>query len=361
MTKLNVTFDQLIDETPIRQVEPVDPPGDPKPDGNDPKDLHPPGDDPEPDPVDPPAEPPADPDPDDPKDPEGGDDPQTVIDIFRQSLGYEVEGEFDESLDGVLEYTRKAIPVAAQQVLEEVFNEFPEAEMLIKHLRDGHSIDTFVEQFRQPELVKTEITDKTDPIILERIVRENLNAKGLDPDEVDVYVNYAKDTNTLFDKAQKSFTEIKTRHEKEVTAKKEAESQKIKQIQEDQIKTWNQVNDIVKSGKIANSIIPDAEKVKFLEFLSKPVKDNMTQRDLKYKEMTLEDHLYFDYLMFKDAAKRGMNDSKKRDTLFEELMKKRNPGRMSPSSTQTRKNVQTSATIKHPKEALTGLKFEDLL
>jgi hypothetical protein len=290
---------------------------------------------------------------------ENEDGSDSVIGLFKSSLGYEVDGEFEESFEGVLEYTRKAIPVAAQQVLTEVFDKFPEAEQLIRHLNEGHSIKTFVEQFNQPDILQVELNENTDPVVLERLMRDSLSQKGLDDDDVDMHVNFAKDTGKLLEKATKAHNELKQGHEQKVAQQKQAEKAELERIKREQDEAWNSVSNIVKSGKIANTIIPDAEKAKFLEFLSKPVKNGKTARDMKIDEMGIEDHLYLDYLVYKDAMKGSKGaDSGRRNSLFEEMMNKRQKGRMkSEDNNDFRKNTE----IKKPKDALKGMTFSQML
>lgn len=292
---------------------------------------------------------------------EEGENPSSAIELFRKSLGYEVEGEFEESIDGLLDYTRRAVPLAAQQILGEIFEEYPQAEELIRHLKDGRSIDTFVEQYKKPDFLKVQITKDSNPEVLERVIRENLSQKGLDQEEIDLHINYAKDSNKLFEISQKNYQQLEQRRQSEVQAMQDNEKAELARVQQNRVETWNKVNELVNSGRVANTIIPDVDKVKFLEFISKPVTDDgLTARQVRQKEMGVEEHLYLDYLIFKDATKKNGSPTQQKDEIFERLMgSSRKQGRLDNvgiSNTKTQ-----SSKIANPKESLKGLNFNNLI
>lgn len=362
-----VSFEKLISDEPIVQKTP--PINDPSSTPSDPaKSISDP-------PSNPPSNPPSDPakvvDPpvDDPtkvkdptKDPakEGDDpakeEPKTALEFFKQNLGYAVEGEFEDSLDGLLDFTRSAIPVAAEAMINELFDKYPDAEKLIQHLDAGHSIDTFSKMYQKPEYVKVEISATTDPKILESVMRQDLTERGYIKEDIDGIVNMAKDTKVLFDRAKKAQEAIDARHQASVKSQMEAEAIQNANDAKKAQEAAKKAQDIIESGKLPNSIIPDSDKKAFRDFIFSANDKGVTARDEAISNLTTEEMLYLDYIIFKGGTKPKQAPDNSGKSIYEELMGKRSSGRMN-----SQKTITPTKPIVDPKNSLKGVEFGTFL
>src|SRR5688572_23712618 len=75
-----------------------------------------------------------------PNDPPKKDEPteESFYESLAKTLGYEVEGEFEESVEGVAKYTKAVAEQIAQEEIKDLFNSYPDVkEYLQFRLNDG--------------------------------------------------------------------------------------------------------------------------------------------------------------------------------------------------------------------------------
>lgn len=350
-----VTFENLIDPNapaPPMQAPPAEPTVVPP---------SPPASQTPPQPAAPPSPPPPADDPNKPadqnKDNADKDVKETPLTIFKQELGYEVDGDFEDNLDGLLDYTRSAIPVAAKQLVNEIFEAYPQAQQLIEHLRKGNSIDTFIMQFQSPESVSIQVDDKTDFKVLESIVKQDMEERGYSKEDVDAILNLSKEQNNLLTRAKAAQKSIESRFQSQIEAKKQAELDQIANAEREAKETAQKIESIISSGRLPNTVIPDTDKKAFADFIMSVNESGENPRDLAWKNMSIEEMLYLDYLVFKGSTKSKNSGDSSKKFIYDELLGSRSTRRMDGSG----EKPKASSSANNPKNSLQNIQFKDLL
>lgn len=302
--------------TDIMGNKPIDAPvADPPPKKGDDDDPPPTGDDPN-------ADDPKNTDPttgDDPenknkKDPENktdpepdpnktDDDPPTIIDDIRNRLGYEVEGDFTNDVDGVVELVQKALPQAVEQQVNQMLEEYPEARELINHLAAGYSVDTWKEQQQSRSILDLEITeDSTD--LQEQIMKDQLASSGIPESQIADIIENMKEKGTLYSTSKEALKRQQQNLQTQLAQQQEAEKQQKIQQDLQAKKQWEDIRKTIHTGKVGDISIPQAKQGAFWDYLTKPVKAQdgtiSTLKQQKFSNMTLEQQLALEYMVFSD-------------------------------------------------------------
>lgn len=235
---------------------------------------------------------------DDSQDGDGG-EPQ-IIDLIQENLGYEVEGTFENSVEGVTEYARKAIPKAAEQMVQQLFEEYPEAQQLINHLSQGNSLETFLEEQKVPDHLIQELTE--DNVDMQKaIMVDQFTSTGMSKEDAEVLVQNLEDNGKLFPTAQNVHNKMQAAYKDQIEAKKQEEIEAQKQRAEQAKEHWSKIKGIVDKGDLGGIRIPQSKQGSFWDYLAKPVNgQNQTARDLRHKELTLEQQMMLEYIVFSD-------------------------------------------------------------
>ena len=321
-TKINpiedIDFEALGGMVPFQASDPApqdpDPAEDPKEPAVDPMSpVDPPTEDPDPkdpdeDPVDPPT--PDEPDEDDPADPEDPKDPQdpqdpefaTVPAELIETLGFEGLNpeDYTDDISGLRKLVEDGSHLLAEQNNKALFDQFPEVEQFYDYVSKGGDPGRFHEMTRQiVEYDQIQITDDNEHV-QERVVKESLQYQGYEKEDIETMLERYKASGILKDQASLALKGL----QKAVKAQKEYELEaatKAEEARKEEAKQyWTNVKETIKSSDSFKGIsIPTKEKDAFFEYVSKPVKEGYTQRDLDALEMGLEEKIAVDWLLFK--------------------------------------------------------------
>lgn len=222
-----------------------------------------------------------------------------LVKELSQKLGFEFEEEFEDSIDGVAELTRKAAERLAEQELDSIFNEYPEVKNLLEYISMGGDTSKYISTvFPEIDYNTVELTD--DEKQQEALVRQELMLKGYSQEDIQAEIEDYKSGGILENKAKRALTSLK----KNQVAEKQNILQQQKaeyEAQQREIETfWNGVNDTIsKASQFKGLNVPESDKKAFFDYLSKPVKENKSQRDLDVEAADMETRLAIDYLLMK--------------------------------------------------------------
>jgi len=230
--------------------------------------------------------------------PTSGDD-DSIISQLSQSLGYELDGEFDESIEGISNFTKKAAQHIANEKLGEVFTRFPIAYDLIQHLNKGGKPETFVLLEREPSYVEGDLEKASDDT-LKAIIADSLKKQGYDEEDIAGSLEDYEDTGLLKKQGRlaqgylkKYFTKERERKEKDA-ADAEIEEQRKADYAITEIKTT------ISSGVLAADFtIPTKDQSQFESWMFATKSNGKTQRDIERESMTIQEKLALEYLFFK--------------------------------------------------------------
>ena len=272
---------------------------------------------------------------------------------LQKIIGYEIEGEFDESVEGVAEYTKAVGQKMAEEEVRDLFESFPDVkEYLQFRLNNGDPAKYFESKYGDVDYSNVTITE-SDEVTQEVVVRKYLANEGYKPEQITEIVKDYKDTGLLYKQAKRLSERLiesqKSKRDNILT--KQAEAARIAEQEREQMVA--EINTVIDRGTLHNLVIPEKDRKEFRAWLLQPDAKGQTRRQSTMSQMSLAQKLELEYLAF-----RGFD--------LKDLIKK--------EATQTKINfIKNGATSKSSKlagmgaskdsrsAALNGLKLSDIL
>jgi hypothetical protein len=231
-------------------------------------------------------------------------DSSSVAASIAQALGYELENEYEDSEEGLVELTKDIAQNIAEDQLQELFGQYPLLQQHMEFLLAGGESEKFFEAYNPNSDYATFEISKDDLRSQKGFVAEYFRNKGHDEEFVKEMIEEFEDSGKLYVKAlvaQKHLAAVQEKTREQLIIDQKRQQAEAAAQQEE---FWEEVASTISSGnEFAGIRFPDREKAKFFEYISEP-KDQAgrTQRDVDYANADLEVKLAIDYLMYK-----GMN------------------------------------------------------
>jgi hypothetical protein len=241
---------------------------------------------------------------DDDVDDEDEEENGSVAESIAKALGYDIENEYADTEEGLVEFTKDIAQNIAEDQLNELFQQFPLVQKHLDFVLAGGDSEKFFQAYN-PNLDYSQYEiDQNDSRTQKAFVSEYFKSKGHDEEFIKDMLDDYEDSGKLYDKAvvaQKQLAGIQSREREQIV-----EQQKQAKIEQEkaQEEFWENVAATIDQGKeFAGIRIPEKEKAKFFDYISAPVdKTGKTRRDMDYANSELDVKLAIDYLMYK-----GMN------------------------------------------------------
>ena len=225
----------------------------------------------------------------------------TVVSEILSKLGYDTDEEYEDTADGLLKLTQDMSGKMAESQLDELFEKFPLVKTHLEYVINGGESQDFM-QAHDPKLDYNKIEiDESDSRSQKSILSDYFAGKGHDKDFINELLEDYEDTGKLYQKAEAAKKALAVsqgeERQKLLTTQKEQNENQAKQQEE----FWSGVQDTIKnSNDFAGLTVPQKEKGKFFEYISKSVtKEGHTQRDVDHSEADIDVKLAIDYLMYK--------------------------------------------------------------
>lgn len=310
------------DDDPQDPADPADPA--PADDPDDPEGDDPDGDDPADDPDDPDGDDPDDPaDPDDPDDPQ--DPPRTVVSELIELMGYEDLNaeDFSDTVEGIGKLVETSAQKLAEQRLEQTFQAYPDVQEFFEFVASGGDPDQYHEvRGKVIDYGNMEVQEDNEAQ-QERLVRQALSGDSYEADEIDTMVEKYKAGGILKDQAELALKGLKRQHQRQKAELTERQKQLQIEQQENVTQFWNEVETTLKDKDTFKGItIPKNERQKVFDYISKPVKDGYSQRDLDAMKLGLEEKIAIDYLIMKGFPLGDLVDKKAASKAASDLRKR---------------------------------------
>jgi len=225
----------------------------------------------------------------------------SITDSIAKALGYELEKDYADTEEGLAEFTKDVAKEIAEDQLQALFEQFPTVQKHLDFVLAGGDPDKFFQTYN-PSLDYGQIEiDRDDSRTQKGFLTEYLREKGHDDDFIKDMIDDYEDSGKLYDRAlnaQKHLAAGQAREKEQIVAR-QRETQKQQQQQTEEF--WESVATTIEQGKeFAGIKIPDREKAKFFDYISKPVdKQGRTKRDVDYASAEMDAKLALDYLMYK--------------------------------------------------------------
>ena len=225
----------------------------------------------------------------------------SVADTIAKALGYELDAEYADTEEGLIEFTKDIAQNIAEEQLQELFQQFPLVQKHLDFVMAGGDPEKFFDAYNPAlDFNKIEI-DASDTRTQKGIVAEFFKSKGHDDEFIKEMLEEFEDSGKLFDKAQHAKKQLGAIQEKERGEMIQQQRQQQQAEAQRQQEFWEDVAGRIDTGnEFAGIRIPDREKSKFFDYISTPAnKDGQTKRDIDYAQANIEVKLALDYLMYK--------------------------------------------------------------
>ena len=225
----------------------------------------------------------------------------TVVSEVLSKLGYEVEGDYDDTADGLAEMTKDVASQMADTRIDEVLEAFPLVKKHLEYVLSGGQSENFM-QAHDPNLDYNQFELSQDDVRSQKaILGDYFTEKGHDKEFIKEMLGDYEDSGKLHTKAEAARQALGKQQAKQKEQMLSQQKETLATQQQDQQKFWDNIsNTIQESKEFVGLQVPEKEKSKFFNYLSKPVsKEGYTQRDVDHAEADMEVKLAIDYLMYK--------------------------------------------------------------
>ena len=225
----------------------------------------------------------------------------TVVSEVLTKLGYELDGEYEDTSEGLADMTKDVASKMADDRIDEVLEAFPLVKKHLEYVLNGGESDNFM-QAHDPNLDYNKIELAQDDIRSQKaILADYFSEKGHDREFIQEMLNDYEDSGKLHTKAEQAKNALGKVQSKRRQQMIEQQKQEVYAQQQKQQEFWNGVSETIQnSQEFAGLQVPEKEKSKFFNYLSKPVtNEGHTQRDIDHSEANMEVKLAIDYLMYK--------------------------------------------------------------
>lgn len=228
----------------------------------------------------------------------------SVAESIAKALGYDIENDYADTEEGLVEFTKDIAQNIAEDQLNELFQQFPLVQKHLDFVLAGGDSEKFFQAYNPNMDYSNYEIDQNDNRTQKAFVSEYFKSKGHDEEFIKDMLEDYEDSGKLYDKAivaQKQLATIQSREREQIVEQQKREKEEQERQQEE---FWENVAATIDQGReFAGIRIPEKEKAKFFDYISAPVdKSGRTRRDMDYSNSDLDVKLAIDYLMYK-----GMN------------------------------------------------------
>ena len=242
------------------------------------------------------------------------DEDATIADQISNVLGFEMEHEYDDTVEGLTEYVKDMAQEVAEDQIEDLFRQFPEVQQHLDYVLAGGESGQFFQAYN-PQLDYGNLrVEEGDIGVQKALLAQYFETKGHPEGFIEEMLNDYEDSGKLFSKAQVAQQELAAIQDQQRQQMFEMQQEEYAQFQAEQEEFWGDVADVIEGGNSFGGVtIPDVEKANFFEYISAPVnEEGQTQRDLDYAESDMDIKLAMDYLLYSGFDLEGIINTKAR-------------------------------------------------
>jgi|TARA_R110002020_G_scaffold306687_1_gene522633 hypothetical protein len=229
------------------------------------------------------------------------DEEGTIVSEVLEKLGYELDGEYPDTSEGLAEMTKDVASQMADNRIDEVMEAFPLVKEHLQYVLNGGQSQNFM-QAHDPNLDYDKFELAENDIRSQKgILADYFTEKGHDQEFIKEMLNDYEDSGKLYSKAEQAkqaLGKVQGQRREQMMAHQQ---ETVKQQQAKQEEFWGEVADTIhESNEFAGLSVPEKEKAQFFDWLATPVtNEGLTQRDVDHSEANMDVRLAIDYLMYK--------------------------------------------------------------
>jgi hypothetical protein len=207
---------------------------------------------------------------------------------------------YNDDVDGLAQVVMDAGEKIAEQRLQTFFDEMPELGQMFDYLSSGGDPSKYHEVFHQAPDYQTIELKEDDLATQKTLVQRDLSEQGYEAEDIAQLVEKYEAAGLLADQAQVSLKNLRKRSDKQkkelIAEQKRQQDETIQQV----TKYWNDVEAHINEHDVFSGVpIPKKDKKALFDYISKPVKPGVAQRDIDLQKATLQQRLALDYLLMK--------------------------------------------------------------
>ena len=281
------------------------------------------------------------------EDAEEGELESTVVSEVLTKLGYELDGEYEDTSEGLADMTKDVASKMADDRIDEVLEAFPLVKKHLDYVLSGGESENFM-QAHDPNLDYNKIELAQDDIRSQKaILSDYFTQKGHDKDFIQEMLGDYEDSGKLHskaDQARQALGKVQAQQKEQMLADQKGMVQKQ---QAEQQEFWNDVSNTIQESKEFKGLqVPEKEKAKFFNYLSKPVSnEGYTQRDVDHSEADMEVKLAIDYLMYKGFNLKNIITTKAKTQATQSLRQKISKNEETVKSARKRSRVSKNVDL----------------
>ena len=228
-------------------------------------------------------------------------DEEDIFEELNKRLGVDLpeDSVFDQDYDGLASYVSAVGEQIAEQRLAEALEQIPDVrDYMMFRLNGGKEEEYFQARQQVVDYSNTEF-DPDNLNMHRKVVFQQLVDQGFSQDDAQTMVEDYENAGILKNHAQRAF-EVQKKRANETFKEKQARIAREREAQlEAEAKRREEIMNHINSGKINDFIIPEAEKNKFYRWKMEPAKNGMSQRDELLSNLTVEQELALEYILYK--------------------------------------------------------------
>ena len=246
----------------------------------------------------------------------------SVVQEILNTLGY--EGEYEDTAEGLTELTKDVSSKMADERIDEVLEKFPLVKKHLDYVLAGGESQKFMNAYDPNLDYNTMELAEDDSRSQKAILSDYFTQKGHDTEFIKEMLEDYEDAGKLHNKAElakQALGKVQAQEKEQLVEHQQAE---LKSQQDKQVEFWNGVQETIKEAKEFSGLqVPEREKTKFFNYLSKPVtKEGYTQRDVDHSKAEMDTKLAIDYLMYKGFNLEQIINKKAKTTATKTLRQK---------------------------------------
>ena len=225
----------------------------------------------------------------------------SLISEISTKFGYELEGEYEDTSEGLINMTKEIADKIAEDQLDKLFESFPDVKKHLDYAMAGGDSREFINSTNNLKDIESLKVEQDNAPMQRALLGEYFKLKGHDDEFINELLEDYSETNKLYDKSVKAKDALIKYHEAQNEEKLKAQKEEQVKIQANQKKFWEDIKDTITTNREFSGItIPEKEKNKFFTYISKPIDNNgRTQRDKDHVDASVDIKLAIDYLMYK--------------------------------------------------------------
>lgn len=233
---------------------------------------------------------------------EENEEDDSVVSSLMETLGYQPaeDEEYEDSEEGIAKLVRNASQQHAERYFQEQLEQAPVIRDFLQYTQAGGDPARFLETTFPSTDYSTLKFDENNESQQEHLVRQELVARGYTGEDLNNELEDIKNGGILESKAKRALTTLQRIQQEEKQNLLKQQQEEYQKEQQETQQFWNQTFDFIdNSNEIKGMKLPESEKSPFKSFLYKPVQNGKTQREIFLEEMSIEDSLAVDYMLFK--------------------------------------------------------------